>query len=139
MIIFEMDGVLWEGFQPIVPMVKTLQMAMKLEMKVEIWTEIPESMRTHCENWLDDQVDFWQFVDLEEYMNYKHILNMRPDDDNRTGWQVKKDWLDQARVESQGIGWYCSTSPVQIVFESSPSAIEMYREHGIFTLDCRQK
>lgn len=103
---------------------------------IEIWSGRCESVREKTDNWLNHH-------DI-----YYEKLKMRPIGDNTPDDQLKERWLDEyissmwpklpIPNEENKNKIYHRKDPIEMVFDSDPKSIEMWRRRGIFVFNCKQ-
>lgn len=90
---------------------------------IQIWSRRCESVRKKTEKWLRDWLEIDQWF-------YRDCLKMRPIGNTVPDEQLKEQWLDD---------WIArGGNPIEMVFESNPKSIQMWKRRGIFVFNCQQ-
>lgn len=110
--------------EPIEPLIKTIRRHSQYE-DIQIWCDGCESVRNKTIDWI---LKFVPLLGPDDWLN--NILKMRPKGDVRLDWQLKEEWIDN-HIANGG-------KPIEMVFESDPESIAMFRRKKIFVFDCRQ-
>lgn len=112
---------------------------------VQIWTGRCESQREKTIKWLNEK--FWDGSCKVKYLD--SLLKMRPIGNTEPSCDLKNRWLneymanlypklDKCTTENEGDVLH-RNNPIEMVFDAEPNSIHMYRRHGVFVFDCRQK
>jgi hypothetical protein len=92
---------------------------------IQIWTGQNELTKNKIVYWLKDELD------VDEWF-YRDCLIMRPIGNTEPDHVLKEKWLDELITTPE-------CTPIEMVFDSDPESIAMWRRRGIFCFDCRQE
>lgn len=128
--LWELD---WKAFyeacefdEPIEPVWKLFD-DLAVDNELEIWSGRCESVREKTVNW------------LYEYVPYtSQKLKMRPIGDTTPDDVLKERWLDEYLNLPSMDTASGNINKIEIVFDSDPKSIAMYRRRGIFVFDVNQ-
>ena len=112
---------------PIEPVIDVLSEYLICDRDIVIWSGRCESVREKTEAWIQRYI----FKFLYEGDCSDVILKMRPIGDNTPDDQLKEHWYDLHNVEHPN-------QNIEMVFDSDPDSIAMWRRRGIFVFDCNQ-
>lgn len=91
--------------------------------QVQIWSGRCESVREKTKLWLSENILFDKIAE-QITLKMRPIGNIVPDE------QLKEQWLDD---------WIArSGKPIDMVFESNPKSIQMWKRRGTFVFNCQQ-
>lgn len=138
-IIFDLDGTLanidhrmkyieggrrdWDEFfencdkdMPIESICTLYRVLSKTDYSLRIWTGRSETVKDKTKKWLE-KFD----IDYDE-------LRMRPEEDYRPDYELKKEWVQEVGKDR-----------IKLVFEDRPQVIEMWREIDVRVVEVSQK
>lgn len=107
---------------------------------VYIWSGRCESLREKTKQWIDKNID------PALYWNWDKRLKMRPIRDDRPQHELFADWIDEnnkdiyPRLDPSALEGteYRRKDPIEMVFESDPQTLDMFKKRGIFTFNVSQ-
>lgn len=124
----------WQAFyeacdkdKPIESTINLLNILIRDDHEIRIWSARCESVRDKTISWLKQQLDIDAWF-------YRDCLKMRPIGDNTPDEVLKEKWLEETYEETQG----GRRTPIQFVFDARPKVMRMWRTHGIFVFNCCQ-
>jgi hypothetical protein len=98
---------------------------------IEIWSGRCESVRNKTEKWLSKHIRYNSAA--------KITLKMRPIGDSTPGHELKERWLNEyLNLPTMDVANCANANTIEMVFESDPESIAMWKRRGIFVFDCRQ-
>lgn len=92
------------------------------ETSIQIWSGQSWNFEKKTRDWIRN------FLEID--FPFPHI-KFRAPKDMRPLWEIKKEWVND-HIGNGG-------KPIEMVFESDPESIAMFRRKGIFVFDCRQE
>lgn len=121
-----------EGDEPIQPVIDILLSMIGHKFKCEIWTGRSELVRAKTEYWINKHVCPMQWGDIR--------LKMRPIGNNEPVCDLKERWMfERSKIDHNHRPPGIKLDPqIEMVFDSDPDSIDMWKNRGIFVFDCRQ-
>lgn len=101
---------------------------------IQIWTGRSELQRKKTEKWLSKN--------MRHYHKDMPILKMRPIGNTEPTCDLKNRWLYERTadlMEARMDGIIPKKHDIEMVFDADPDSNHMWRRHGIFVFDCRQR
>lgn len=124
-----------ELIKPIIEIFKLISMQYDM---VEIWSGRCESAREKTIDWLLKATK----AGLDEKDYFNNIIKMRPIGDDSPVEVLKERWLDEYmkwpelnKIQTD----YKRNDLPEMIFDSHPESIAMFRKRGIFVFDCNQE
>lgn len=119
--------------KPIEPTIRILNLLLRRNEKVEIWSGRSEIVREKTERWLVQHTVFSS--------RYPFTVRMRPNKDSTPDEQLKEKWLNeqcadlmQAKMEDRNP----VNHNIQFVFDDRPKVVDMWKRREIFVFNCYQ-
>ncbi len=120
--------------EPIESTINLLNILIRDDHEIRIWSGRCESVRDKTISWLKQQLDVDAWF-------YRDCLKMRPIGDNTPDDILKECWLNERcadLITAQIEGRNPSRHDIQFVFDDRKKVIEMWRRRGIFVFDVSQ-
>jgi len=105
---------------------------------VQVWSENFLSLKEKTIDWFLYKVPI-----RPTYWNkdsWNHVLKMRPEGNIQPYYKLKEEWMfERCKIDDSFHPPGIKFNPgIEMVFDSDPDSIEMWRKNGIFCFDCRQ-